>query len=628
MITFDNNNLDIPVQGGLIYSEYVSLNPITNPQVHTDMSWINVEIESREVESGILRINIEPNSGKYRTGVITVTAYDTVIHQNISADLYVRQAEQTVIGILEIASAKLDDETTTLHTINSDAHTLTLYLRTSNIGQINLSGTTEWVQLRSQTGTDTVQVVFNISNNTSITQQRSTTLVFTATDFNNNQLQANWSLIQKATETHPANVQFSEAPIYFESQGGYTDIEIYLTNVQDIRVVGAPDWLEYSLDEMDPSLYMLSMNASINSDLINRVDKIVFDTTSVDGNEDTWYLDISQARYIPEIEIPAWEDYYVPITNIYGEDKTKYSISINNKVIYEGINYDNEEINVTPIIQSYIEDNLEINLLETLQHTNYITAVITGSPIITDNSITPFSICTFRIYLDYSYNKITDTPVNRNMLIDNELDARQYLFVSHLNKIGDRMNVTIGDVHQDIHLITSEPGIHQYILPLWASYEGRDEEKYIDIQHHVGEEPLHYPLKLTCAKYAIYYANSLGGWDSLLIKGKVVETHTNDIASIKLEYDNRTNAFGTKHYLKDRKTTYKMTTGYLTDAQSSLMYNLLDTTKAYLHNLETGELIPVVINNKSYDVKTYYNQNRKLYTYTIEVEESQQKYRR
>ena len=132
--------------------------------------------------------------------------------------------------------------------------------------------------------------------------------------------------------------------------------------------------------------------------------------------------------------------------------------------------------------------------------------------------------------------------------------------------------------------------------------------------------------KNTCAKYAIYYLNPLGGWDQLLIEGKVVKTIKLENKTFKRNFDNNTNEFENKHYLKNLTTSYKLTTGYLTDAQAKLMPNLIETTKAYLCELDTKNYIPVLINNNSVDIKTYRNQGRKLFTYTIDVQESQNKF--
>ena len=122
-----------------------------------------------------------------------------------------------------------------------------------------------------------------------------------------------------------------------------------------------------------------------------------------------------------------------------------------------------------------------------------------------------------------------------------------------------------------------------------------------------------------------------------LVQVNYVNTNTNIIDSahsniyhyavdIDLNFDNNTNEFENKHYLKNLTTSYKLTTGYLTDAQAKLMPNLIETTKAYLCELDTKNYIPVLINNNSVDIKTYRNQGRKLFTYTIDVQESQNKF--
>ena len=107
---------------------------------------------------------------------------------------------------------------------------------------------------------------------------------------------------------------------------------------------------------------------------------------------------------------------------------------------------------------------------------------------------------------------------------------------------------------------------------------------------------------------------------------EVIKLLTEKNKTFKRNFDNNTIEFENKHYLKNFVTSYKLTTGYLTDEQSKLMPNLIKTTKAYLFELETKRYIPVLINNNSTDIKTYRNQGRKLFTYTIDVQESQNKF--
>ena len=135
----------------------------------------------------------------------------------------------------------------------------------------------------------------------------------------------------------------------------------------------------------------------------------------------------------------------------------------------------------------------------------------------------------------------------------------------------------------------------------------------------------YFTVKRTCAKYACYYLNKYGGWDSMLFMGRSTkESAANKISQFKKDVNNSTKEFQYTDYQRVKKISYKLNTNYLTDAQSAMMHNLLDSNKVYLHNLETGEVFPVTIATNKYEVKTYFNQKRKLYTYTIEFTKSQE----
>lgn len=217
-------------------------------------------------------------------------------------------------------------------------------------------------------------------------------------------------------------------------------------------------------------------------------------------------------------------------------------------------------------------------------------------------------------YYDYSFDK--DFKLTRNMPILNYFDVRQNIFLSFLNLSGETNIIRISAGGRLLRLRFDTPGIFHHKL---AHYDG-------NIIVNAPDKSTTLTSKNTCAKYAIYYLNPLGGWDQLLIEGKVVKTIKLENKSYKRNFDNNTNEFENKHYLKNLTTSYKLTTGYLTDAQAKLMPNLIETTKAYLCELDTNTYIPVLINNNSVDIKTYRNQGRKLFTYTIEVQESQNKF--
>ena len=75
-------------------------------------------------------------------------------------------------------------------------------------------------------------------------------------------------------------------------------------------------------------------------------------------------------------------------------------------------------------------------------------------------------------------------------------------------------------------------------------------------------------------------------------------------------------------------TQYTLYTDYLTDDEASKMYNLLESVNVYLHDLETNKIIAVNITNSTCDYKTFTNNGKKKFYYTINVEESQTKMRK
>lgn len=129
-----------------------------------------------------------------------------------------------------------------------------------------------------------------------------------------------------------------------------------------------------------------------------------------------------------------------------------------------------------------------------------------------------------------------------------------------------------------------------------------------------------YVYKGTNKNYALYYVNAYGGWDSLAIRGNV--TQTDKIQS--QTYKNKTN--GKVKYLNTITPSWQLYTDSMNDG--SKMHHLLESTEVYLHNLETDEIIPVVITDSECVYKTYANQGNARFHYTINVEASNYKIRK
>lgn len=132
-----------------------------------------------------------------------------------------------------------------------------------------------------------------------------------------------------------------------------------------------------------------------------------------------------------------------------------------------------------------------------------------------------------------------------------------------------------------------------------------------------------------CREWVVYYVNAYGGWDSLLIEGNTIETDSLKRHTREMEYDNRSiQNRGTQNYLNEITKSYTLHTSWMSDAESLRMHHLLNSTEVYLFNINTGDMIPVVLNNTTTEFKTYKNNGGKMVNYTIDATLAQDRIRR
>lgn len=131
-----------------------------------------------------------------------------------------------------------------------------------------------------------------------------------------------------------------------------------------------------------------------------------------------------------------------------------------------------------------------------------------------------------------------------------------------------------------------------------------------------------YSVVDSCSKYALFYTNALGGWDTFLIEGNYKEVDNLERHTRTLQDEGRRN------YANDIRKTFTFHTTWLTDDEASRMHHLLNSTDVYLYNHEMMDVTPVTIKNTSTEYKTFKNNGGKLVNYVIEVEFSKDKIRR
>lgn len=129
-----------------------------------------------------------------------------------------------------------------------------------------------------------------------------------------------------------------------------------------------------------------------------------------------------------------------------------------------------------------------------------------------------------------------------------------------------------------------------------------------------------YDVVKPCARYALYYVNAFGGWDSLLTAGndKRVDNYTRSTYK-KVYSPADLSDRGTVNYRNDIERTISLVTDWLTDEESARMYHLFGSTNVLLHDLVDDIIQPVTITAKSWTEKTFRNNGAKLVNYQIDV---------
>ena len=609
MLSLDNYRLTFEASGGSIQINYTSDNPISNEDIAPAPAWIDAVITKEGTQEGHILITVASNDIHQRSATLKFTAYDQIDKRTVSAEIEISQLPaQEIVGSIKIKSIAVDGIKVTSVDVDDNKHKLKVILETSRIKTVNVKIIPNWISLYSQGNNE---YIFNISENKDAA--RGASISFEATDVLGNTLNASLNVSQ--AEHYKLPISFKVDDLRASNLEQVYTLNVEMKYILNYEITSHPSWVEIQ----NSTATAITIKVLSNPTYKDREGKIIYSAMDPDGNYYDFSSNVFQSRSIFIGQYPTWQDVFVPIPRISDDESNiTYSVSVMNnetgayEVVYRGnavFTDKDPEINITEIVRDYVEDNIDVSGEAAYTQKIDLTKVMLNTGEEGDNLV-----ASLYYYYDYSFDK--DFKLTRNMPILNYFDVRQNIFLSFLNLSGETNIIRISAGGRLLRLRLDTPGIFHHKLP---HYDG-------NIIVNATDKSTTLTSKNTCAKYAIYYLNPLGGWDQLLIEGKVVKTIKLENKSYKRNFDNNTNEFENKHYLKNLTTSYKLTTGYLTDAQAKLMPNLIETTKAYLCELDTNNYIPVLINTTSVDIKTYRNQGRKLFTYTIEVQESQNKF--
>lgn len=326
---------------------------------------------------------------------------------------------------------------------------------------------------------------------------------------------------------------------------------------------------------------------------------------------------------------PIWKDYYV---NLGTAESVQFRILVGENVIYTGKAYkrpgqSNNQIRINDICADYLE-----NVFPTLsqsaftgvnQPMSFVVQTLSGTTWTTKATVQFDNNWSY----DYDYNPAT---MGMAFPVNNRVDIRQWVVFTAYNAStitatirlsnGSSFNVIIpvkisDDFNDDFNMDFSQSvraaqtGTAVFDLSKWGDVES------ITIGNKTFE------VVNTCSRYALYYVNAYGGWDSLLIEGNHSEVDNLTRHTRETECANRNVQSRGKHnYVNEIVKSLTLHTSWLSDDQSSRMHHLLNSTEVFLYDMEKGQMIPVVLTNTTTEYKTYMSNGGKLVNYAIEVE--------
>lgn len=368
--------------------------------------------------------------------------------------------------------------------------------------------------------------------------------------------------------------------------------------------------------------YKTEVQLKENNSLSSRTASITLLLSTTSGTK-TYTIKVTQSAFETH---PIWRSYPVKIDTRLSY--VNYEVRTGGETIYSGKAYampnsEYAEVDMSKICASHLNSSMEhffTNPTDFCENESvksfelYVNGQVYGS---------------FLFFNSYSYKDnpgYTDDGNNVIILWDpirRVYDERQYVILSFFAPINtSTYEYTFSFAKNNPMSLVPKRGVFegkkQYTVLMKVPSSGAD---------YISAFAEKIPITKTCCKYCLYYQNAIGGWDSLLIHG--TDKQTDKIGSYKAvkPIDNTTKEFGTKKYINIITPTYKLNTDLLTDDEASRMHNLIESTEVYLHDLENDTVIPVNITNSTCEYKTFSNNGKKKFNYTIECEFAQPKMR-
>ena len=319
-----------------------------------------------------------------------------------------------------------------------------------------------------------------------------------------------------------------------------------------------------------------------------------------------------------EYEGPIWKDYIytVPIQAA----RVKYKIKYNGNAIYKGWSYEMDYTNqiiINEICRNYLSTNFPT--AQNVWYQDYNAEKTFDLCIgLGEDEEPDTKVADVKFIYDWSYDEDYTADPSEAWLamepLQNFYDTRQL----HIFSVNDEATLTDTHSYSYVNTRTGRNLLCVKLPPSTAYLYSRNGNyrRVFEIQANCG------------MRYCLYYVNSRGGWDSVLVDGNSLQTDKYSRNTFTQNYITPSIYRGVVEYRNNIKETWTLYLRSLGDDKNPRFHNLFESTQVLLHDLETDEIIPVVIKSVEMQYKTRRNQNnKKNYSYQILVESAQQKLR-
>lgn len=320
---------------------------------------------------------------------------------------------------------------------------------------------------------------------------------------------------------------------------------------------------------------------------------------------------------MPTNALPIWRDYYV---NLGSGEKAQWTIwAPNGTIIYNGTAFRRPgESSIRVKVNDICAAWMRTPAAKEWKYPNFII----------QNGLSASEEVSF-LY-DWSYDPNHDT-LTQGMLapISTHLSRAQLLAFSQYKSDDIDATLYMSDGTTKDVVITADTEAHYitrfgfaFSLPygqpqvfnIVTELEGNGMTDVIAIEFN----GIRYDIDDTCSRYALYYMNAYGGWETLLLRGRVSFSETYQRRTYLKDYDNGDmTARGDVNFMNESDTDIVLRTGWLTDEGAGNIHHLTGSTWVYLYDMEDGVFTPLVLTDSSVDKKSYRGEGGQLISCTI-----------